>query len=79
MSAFHAGRRSSVAKKPYNPILGETFQAYYVLPDEKEPCPVSGLYDCSSLFLGVVPYSIYSAPSEENLKVLFAQMWIDTA
>ncbi len=49
MSAFHAGRRSSVAKKPYNPILGETFQAYYVLPDEKEPSTVRELiYDCVS-------------------------------
>ena len=33
MSAFHAGRRSSVAKKPYNPILGEIFQGYYDLPN----------------------------------------------
>ena len=40
MSAFHAGRRSSVAKKPYNPILGETFQCYYDLPNEP-PCKVS--------------------------------------
>ena len=32
LSAFHAGRRSSVAKKPYNPILGEIFQCYYQLP-----------------------------------------------
>ena len=23
LSAFHAGRKSEVAKKPYNPILGE--------------------------------------------------------
>ena len=34
LSAFHAGRRSSVAKKPYNPILGEIFRCYYDLPDE---------------------------------------------
>lgn len=33
LSAFHAGRRSQVAKKPYNPILGETFQCYYNLPE----------------------------------------------
>jgi hypothetical protein len=24
LSAFHAGRNSEIAKKPYNPILGET-------------------------------------------------------
>jgi hypothetical protein len=29
LSAFHAGRRSPVPKKPYNPILGETFQCLY--------------------------------------------------
>lgn len=33
MSAFHAGRRSAVAKKPYNPILGEIFRGYYDLPN----------------------------------------------
>ena len=32
LSAFHAGRRSQVAKKPYNPILGETFQCFYHVP-----------------------------------------------
>jgi hypothetical protein len=29
LSAFHAGRKSPVAKKPYNPILGEIFQCSY--------------------------------------------------
>jgi hypothetical protein len=29
LSAFHAGRKSAVPKKPYNPILGETFQCAY--------------------------------------------------
>jgi hypothetical protein len=29
LSAFHAGRKSAVPKKPYNPILGEIFQCYY--------------------------------------------------
>ena len=34
LTAFHAGRNSSVAKKPYNPILGETFQCVYDIPGE---------------------------------------------
>ena len=34
LSAFHTGRRSSVAKKPYNPVLGEIFRCYYELQDE---------------------------------------------
>ncbi|CAH8676769.1 unnamed protein product [Schistosoma rodhaini] len=34
LSAFHAGRRSSVAKKPYNPTLGEIFRCYWPLSKE---------------------------------------------
>lgn len=33
LSSFHAGRKGTVAKKPYNPILGETFQCFYNLPE----------------------------------------------
>ncbi|PVD23588.1 hypothetical protein C0Q70_16860 [Pomacea canaliculata] len=36
LSAFHAGRPSEIAKKPYNPILGETFQCYWTLPETSE-------------------------------------------
>nr|KAF6444685.1 oxysterol binding protein like 9 [Molossus molossus] len=36
LSAFHAGRRGSVAKKPYNPILGEIFQCHWTLPNDAE-------------------------------------------
>ncbi|XP_039598373.1 oxysterol-binding protein-related protein 9-like [Polypterus senegalus] len=36
LSAFHAGRKGSVAKKPYNPILGEIFQCYWDMPSENE-------------------------------------------
>ena len=32
MSAFHASRDSEIAKKPYNPILGETFLCYWNVP-----------------------------------------------
>uniref|UniRef100_UPI00358E1CC2 oxysterol-binding protein-related protein 9 isoform X3 n=1 Tax=Myxine glutinosa TaxID=7769 RepID=UPI00358E1CC2 len=31
LSAFHAGRRGSVAKKPYNPVLGEIFQCSWTM------------------------------------------------
>ncbi|XP_064415871.1 oxysterol-binding protein-related protein 9 isoform X5 [Latimeria chalumnae] len=44
LSAFHAGRKGSVAKKPYNPILGEIFQCHWVLPgseNEENMEPVS--------------------------------------
>ena len=32
LSSFHAGRKSSIAKKPYNPIIGETFRCHWNLP-----------------------------------------------
>lgn len=36
LSAFHAGRKGSVPKKPYNPILGETFKCYWDLSSGNE-------------------------------------------
>ncbi|XP_065183237.1 oxysterol-binding protein-related protein 9-like [Sycon ciliatum] len=38
VSAFHAGRQSSLVKKPYNPILGETFQCMWDVSGRTEPC-----------------------------------------
>ncbi|XP_047735857.1 oxysterol-binding protein-related protein 9 isoform X2 [Hyalella azteca] len=35
LSAFHAGRRSEVAKKPYNPIIGEVFRCHWDVPGEQ--------------------------------------------
>jgi Oxysterol-binding protein len=33
LSVYHAGRKSAVAKKPYNPILGEIFQCHWDIPE----------------------------------------------
>ncbi|EZA47806.1 Oxysterol-binding protein-related protein [Ooceraea biroi] len=33
LCSFHAGRKSGVAKKPYNPILGEIFRCHWNLPN----------------------------------------------
>jgi len=41
LSAFHAGRKSAVAKKPYNPILGEVFQCYYDIGQEENSNPTT--------------------------------------
>uniref|UniRef100_H3D8I5 Oxysterol-binding protein n=1 Tax=Tetraodon nigroviridis TaxID=99883 RepID=H3D8I5_TETNG len=35
LTAFHEGRKGAVAKKPYNPILGETFHCSWEVPLEK--------------------------------------------
>lgn len=36
LSSYHAGRKSTVAKKPYNPILGEIFQCHWNVPGSPE-------------------------------------------
>lgn len=33
LSAYHAGRKSAVAKKPYNPIIGEVFRCHWDIPN----------------------------------------------
>lgn len=33
LCSFHAGRKSGVAKKPYNPILGEIFRCHWNISD----------------------------------------------
>lgn len=33
LSAYHAGRKSTVAKKPYNPIIGEIFRCHWDIPE----------------------------------------------
>ena len=36
LSAFHAGRKSSIAKKPYNPVLGEVFKCFWHIDGSHE-------------------------------------------
>ena len=45
LSAFHAGRKSSVAKKPYNPILGEIFRCHWNLNSKNGKNTSSNLND----------------------------------
>ncbi|XP_068791600.1 oxysterol-binding protein-related protein 10 isoform X2 [Struthio camelus] len=35
LTAFHEGRKGAVAKKPYNPIIGETFHCSWDVPTDK--------------------------------------------
>ncbi|KAM3858170.1 LOW QUALITY PROTEIN: oxysterol-binding protein-related protein 10 [Diretmus argenteus] len=35
LTAFHEGRKGAVAKKPYNPVLGETFRCSWEVPRDK--------------------------------------------
>lgn len=36
LCSYHAGRKSAVAKKPYNPILGELFRCFWDLSSYKD-------------------------------------------
>ncbi|NWJ11112.1 OSB10 protein, partial [Crypturellus undulatus] len=43
LTAFHEGRKGAVAKKPYNPIIGETFHCSWDVPtDRVKPCRSHG-------------------------------------
>ncbi|KAM4028943.1 oxysterol-binding protein-related protein 10 isoform 2-T2 [Anomaloglossus baeobatrachus] len=43
LTAFHEGRKGAVAKKPYNPIIGETFHCSWDVPKNKvKPCRTHG-------------------------------------
>ncbi|XP_022099491.1 oxysterol-binding protein-related protein 11-like [Acanthaster planci] len=37
LCSFHVGRKGSIAKKPYNPIIGETFHCSWELPSDSGP------------------------------------------
>ncbi|XP_011690301.1 PREDICTED: oxysterol-binding protein-related protein 9 [Wasmannia auropunctata] len=36
LCSFHAGRKSGVAKKPYNPVLGEIFRCHWSIPNSSD-------------------------------------------
>ncbi|XP_063225170.1 oxysterol-binding protein-related protein 9 isoform X2 [Bacillus rossius redtenbacheri] len=45
VSAYHAGRKSPVAKKPYNPVLGEVFQCHWNMTGPKDSCGTEPVTD----------------------------------
>lgn len=53
LCSFHAGRKSGVAKKPYNPILGEIFRCHWDLTSEA--CTDSSI-DTKAVAEGPVPW-----------------------
>lgn len=78
LSAFHAGRKGSVAKKPYNPILGEIFRCHWVLPGtEGEDDMVSFLVVCflvlrTQSFSSVLTEIASAVFKEQNLQIVAA-------
>jgi len=74
LTSFHAGRNGSVAKKPYNPILGETFRCFWNVGEtgpkrkinKKGPVPWSAESDVSFLAEQVSHHPPISAFYAEN-------------
>lgn len=52
LCSFHAGRKSGVAKKPYNPILGEIFRCHWDIPNDS----VDSSIDSKLVNEGPVPW-----------------------
>ncbi|XP_076394352.1 oxysterol-binding protein-related protein 9 isoform X5 [Megachile rotundata] len=52
LCSFHAGRKSGVAKKPYNPILGEIFRCHWDIPNDN----VDSSIDSNLVNEGPVPW-----------------------
>lgn len=52
LCSFHAGRKSRVAKKPYNPILGEIFRCHWDIPTDN----VDNSIDSKVVAKGPVPW-----------------------
>lgn len=61
LTAFHEGRKGAVAKKPYNPILGENFRcSWYVPRDRVRPLRTTS---CSSGPTSTPPVTATSNPN----------------
>ncbi|XP_028663819.1 oxysterol-binding protein-related protein 11 isoform X1 [Erpetoichthys calabaricus] len=43
LTSFHEGRKGAIAKKPYNPIIGETFRCSWRIPKDKISSQKSGV------------------------------------
>ncbi|KAI6204884.1 Oxysterol binding protein, variant [Aphelenchoides besseyi] len=80
LSAFYPARKSGVAKKPYNPVLGETFRCRWTVPD----IPLSGQTTKSGPFPGSdvnqqvshhPPVSAFYAEHPQKKISLSAQIW----
>ncbi|KAL5487404.1 hypothetical protein EMCRGX_G019998 [Ephydatia muelleri] len=59
LSAFHSARKGAIAKKPYNPILGEVFRCYWDLPNQ-DTAQVQGAGK-KVVEKGPVPYARYNS------------------
>ncbi|XP_041366890.1 oxysterol-binding protein-related protein 11-like [Gigantopelta aegis] len=85
LTSFHAGRQGSVAKKPYNPIIGETFHCSWKVPlpsdsdgtdvdNVGEPEPVELVY-CAEQVSHHPPVSAFYFECPEKKVKMNASIW----
>jgi len=74
LSVFHAGRRSSVAKKPYNPVLGEIFRCYYDLQDDGQEKVTAAFLPH---FLGFIDIAFFVKRSRLFCRGCCTKFWYD--
>ncbi|XP_066467938.1 oxysterol-binding protein-related protein 11 [Tiliqua scincoides] len=49
LTSFHEGRKGAIAKKPYNPIIGETFHCSWKMAKNQVPCDTNSNSSLHSL------------------------------
>ncbi|KAJ6665461.1 hypothetical protein lerEdw1_003302 [Lerista edwardsae] len=49
LTSFHEGRKGAIAKKPYNPIIGETFHCSWKMAKSQVPCDTNSNSSLHSL------------------------------
>ncbi|XP_069472738.1 oxysterol-binding protein-related protein 11 [Ambystoma mexicanum] len=64
ITSFHEGRKGAIAKKPYNPIIGETFHCSWRIPKDKVQSPKT----CNSSSESVTQSENLSEESESKAK-----------
>uniref|UniRef100_H3AQP0 Oxysterol-binding protein n=2 Tax=Latimeria chalumnae TaxID=7897 RepID=H3AQP0_LATCH len=72
LTSFHEGRKGAIAKKPYNPIIGETFHcSWRVAKDKVPPCKLSDASSQSSLQRPAASEELESEPQSDCYTVRF--------
>jgi hypothetical protein len=61
VSTLSSGRKGTLAKKPYNPILGELFQCYYDVPEDVVPLSEVNEVEENIVKKGPIPWANYSS------------------
>ena len=76
LTSFHVGRQSTIAKKPYNPIIGETFHCSWRVPIEKSKSnSFINLYYTSEQVSHHPPITAFYIECPEKKICLNASIW----